>query len=248
MLRSTRMLIVLTSFSAVLFAFGAVRADKRAVPQNGRDQITVGFAEEWVVSGGSTVLTFDPHVLADLGLYVEGHDHDSAHQHGDADSVTLHIDPASRLTFSVIDRSLERFAHGEIVHFGVLPLSLDGLEFNLDELTLTPTDPEPISMVWSLDSARNKVAGGLVMNRVKAGFDPSTRSLTLHSPELRLSRKLANFMGDAGLADVTIGSVTVFARAKWVGGFDPAGGDLPPDDEPLPLGGPDGPDMKFCQL
>ncbi len=153
MLRSTRMLIVLTSFSAVLLAFGAVRADKRAVPQNGRDQITVGFAEEWVVSGGSTVLTFDPHVLADLGLYVAGHDHDSAHQHGDADSVTLHIDPASRLTFSVIDRSLERFAHGEIVHFDVLPLSLDGLEFNLDELTLTPDDPEPISMVWSLDSA-----------------------------------------------------------------------------------------------
>ncbi len=46
MLRSTRMLIVLTSFSAVLLAFGAVRADKRAVPQNGRDLITVGFAEE----------------------------------------------------------------------------------------------------------------------------------------------------------------------------------------------------------
>ncbi len=248
MYRSMRPWIVLTSLSAVWLAFGAVRADQRPDRSDARDQVAAGLAEKWVVSGGSTTLHFDPHVLADLGLYVEGLDHGSAHHHDDADSIILPIDPASHLTFSVVDGSLKRIAHGEIVHFGVLPLGLDGSEFNLEELMLAPADDDPISTAWSLDPARNGALGGLVMDRAKAGFDPATRSLTIHSPELRLSRELADFMGDAGLADVTIGSVTVHARAKWVGGAEPEGGDFAPGDDPLPLGGASGPDMTFCQL
>ena len=248
MYRSMRPWIVLASLSVVWLAFAAVRADQRPVPSDARDQVAVGLAEKWVVSGGSTTLWFDLDVLADLGLYIEGHDHGGAHHHDDVDSIMLPIDPASRLTFSVVDRSLERIDQGEIVHFGVLPLGLDGSQFNLDELILAPADDEPISTLWSLDPARNGVAAGLVMDRVKAGFDPATRSLTIHSPELRLSRELADSMGDAGLADVTIGNVTVHARAKWVGGAEPEGDDVLPGDDPLPLGGGVGPDMTFCQL
>ena len=162
MYRCMRPWIVLASLSVVWLAFAAVRADQRPVRSDARDQVAAGFAEKWVVSGGSTTLWFDPHVLADLGLYIEGHDHDGAHHHDDADSVTLSIDPASRLTFSVVDGSLKRIDRGEIIHSGVLPLGLDGSEFNLDELILAPGDDEPISTVWSLDPARN---GGAVFIR-----------------------------------------------------------------------------------
>ncbi len=248
MYRSMRPWIVLTSLSAVWFAFGAVRADQRPVRSDARDQVAAGLAEKWVVSGGSTTLHFDPDVLADLGLYVEGLDQGSARHRDDADSVMLPIDPASRLTFSVVDGSLKRIAHGDIVHFGVLPFGLDGLEFNLEELILAPADDELISTLWFLDPARNGGAAGLVVDRVKVGFDPATRSLTMHSPELRLSRELADLMGDPGLADVTIGSVTVYARAKWVGGAEPEGDDFPPGDDPMPLGGGIGCDMVYCQL
>ena len=248
MYRSMRMCAVLISFSAVCFMVSAGRADQRPVASDARDHTASGLAEQWVVSGGSTTLWFDPHVLADLGLSVQAHDHGTAHHHDDADSIMLAIDPASDLTFSVVDGSLDWIAQGEIIHFGVLPLSLDGSEFNLDELILAPADDEPISMLWSLDPARHGVSGGLVMDGIKAGFDPATRSLTIHSPDLRLSRELARFMGDVGLADVTIGSVTVHARAKWVGGAEPEGDDFPPGDDPLPLGGGVGPDMTFCQL
>ena len=248
MYRFMRICVVLISFSAVCFTLSAGRADQRPVPSDVRDQVATEFAEKWVVSGGSTTFNFDPHVLAKFGLYVQGHDHGSAHRHDDADSVTLSIDSASHLTFSVVDGSLKRIDRGGIIHSGVLPLGLDGSEFNLDALMLAPADNEPLTTVWSLDPAHNGVSGGLVMEGAKVGFDATTRSLIIHSPALRLSRELAEFMGDAGLADVTIGSVTVHALAEWVGGAEPEGDDLSPGDEPLPLGGTIGPDMTFCQL
>ena len=59
----------------------------------------------------------------------------------------------------------------------------------------------------ALDSKLQNAVDAL--DRAKAGFDTSSSALTIHSPELRISSAMARELGDPGLSQAVLGSLTV---------------------------------------
>ena len=93
-----------------------------------------------------------------------------------------------------------------------------------------PAGMDTVDATWVAEPGAG--GGGLLFQRVKAGFDPSSRTLVLRAGELRISADLAAAMGEPGLAAVVIGDATVHASVQWVGGARPDG--VPQTSRPVP--------------
>ena len=199
----------------------------------------------WTVRGGTTTISFDAGAMERLGLHVE-----EATQGGSATSAdhqwswVLPIDNESTLTFWVIDGSVQPFADGHIFHFGGLSVVTPQTRHSLHDLTIAPDRDGTLDRLEATDVLAGR-AGGLVLERVKSGFDRIAQMLTLHVGSVYISSAWAEAMGDPALAGHALGTVTVHAAAQWVGGD-------PPDVEPEypPAGGSReiGPDITFCEL
>jgi hypothetical protein len=160
----------------------------------------------------------------------------------------LVINPRSTLTFSVVNGSVAEVLGGRIVHVSDLTFMAPDRELSFDDLVITPTGGNAFGGSWIAESPT--IDGGLMVRRVKAGFDPSSRLITISGDELRISTTLAEVLGDPQLAGVLLGSVTIRGKAEWVGGAAPGGGAKAPrgvDMHRLGLA-PEGCDMTFCQL
>ena len=89
-----------------------------------------------------------------------------------------------------------------------------------------------------------------MLRRVKTGFDPQSRMLTVQCGEVRMSPEMAEKLGDPMLADVVLGEAIMRSAVAWVGGARP---EIAPADEPHGHGQAgamlaEGCDMTFCQL
>ena len=242
--------------AAICFAAVAVDEDdsqatskgvgERAQPVVESDLTTKN--EIWAVQGGTTTIVFDEAAMAEWGMSI-GTREGRAEVLLNASARRLVIKPGSTLTFSVVDGSLNELLGGQILHLGDLTLVSAGDERTLSDLIVAPTS-DAVGGPWTAMSETSD--GGFILRRVKAGFDPSSRTITVRSPELRLSPELAELLGEPNLAELVVGSATIRATAQWVGGAEPDGG--ADDDSPVAGGRVayggilEGPDMTFCQL
>ncbi len=209
--------------------------------------------ERWIVRRGSAAVSFDLPAIGKHGLRIGEIDGIGSALLGDSVQWAFGINPDSTLTFSVVENSLSEFLGGEILLIGKLGLIVGDAEYSLDELSITPAGGDPPLALWLAEPAGTENPG-LRMHRVKTGFDPATQMLTLRSPELHVSPELAQIMGDPELVNVVIGSMTIRAKAEWVGGVQPeigVGDDIVDEASGSRTASGNlfrGPDMTFCQL
>jgi hypothetical protein len=163
----------------------------------------------------------------------------------DASARRLIVKRNSTFTFGLTDGSVSSLGGGWIRHVGDLVLISPHGEVVLDDLMIRPVGNDPSGAHWVAEPRTGE--GGLVLRRVKTGFDVAAKTFTLRSGELWLSAQIAEALGDAGLAQTTIGTVTISANARWTGGAVPEAVTAAQTPEP-PAGGTIGGDMTFCQL
>ncbi|MCH7814090.1 MAG: hypothetical protein IID40_08725, partial [Planctomycetes bacterium] len=154
------------------------------------------------------------------------------------------VDGASSLNVSVNSAAVTGFLGGQILPQGGLSITSPAGLVTLDGLIVVPATADSHNL--RITDATHGHESGLLLYRVKGGVNAADGRMTLHSPELRMSPAWAKRLGDPGLTDLVLGSVTLRTTAEWIGGREPETVEPPlPDDEGLLVGGPD---MQFCQL
>jgi hypothetical protein len=202
----------------------------------------------WATRAGVTTISFDRDALAAAGLSIAQPDTTTAAL---ADSLAwqVAIKRESTLTFSTDGESVGEILGGHVLHLGDLTLVTPNGRFVLSDPTIAPAGgDDPFNALWVVASPTGEPA--LVLRRVKAGFDPQSRMLTVQCGEVRISSAMAERMGDAMLADVVLGDAIMRSAVAWVGGAKP---EIAPDEEPHGHGQAgailaEGCDMTFCQL
>ncbi|MHC4275646.1 MAG: hypothetical protein ACYSUR_18540, partial [Planctomycetota bacterium] len=201
--------------------------------------------QQWLTRAGVTTISFDRDAMAAVGLNISESNYNTV-QLPDAVAWQAGVRGNSTLTFSVTGESLGKIMGGRIQHIGDLTFSTPNGEFVLGDLAIAPVGSDgAFSALWRAESPN--VDGGLVLLRVKAGFDPLSQTLTIRCPEVRISPALAVALGNPALADVYLGTATVRAAAMWIGGAEPDIGDGP-DAPASSAAAPSGCDMAFCEL
>jgi thiosulfate dehydrogenase len=201
-------------------------------------------AEEiWTVRDGDTVVSLDLDLLQRLGLEVTSPA--GPNPTDDGFGLVFPIDPGSTLTFSVESGLLVEFLGGRVLHTDGISIVGRRGKIPLDNLIITQVRGVAPRLFWAIEGP-NGSADGLVFHRLKAGFNASSQTLTIHSPELRIPPALAAALGDPALAGVSLGTVTTQAAAEWVGGTEPqpATAESPGDGGARTAGC----DMTFCEL
>ncbi|MHC4218480.1 MAG: hypothetical protein ACYSU7_08495, partial [Planctomycetota bacterium] len=201
----------------------------------------------WATRGGVTTVSLDLEALAAVGMGIGGQDPNTVMM-ADTAACQLIIRGGSTLRFTVANGSLERIVGGRITNLGDVVLATPDGQFIFSNPVLSPVGGNPVSALWRAES-RNSEAG-LLLRRVKAGFDPVSRTLTIRCPDLRVSPALAQALGNPELADVSLGGVVVRAAAEWIGGAKPEIGPTPQPPRRSEAAGSlvAGCDMTFCQL
>jgi hypothetical protein len=206
-------------------------------------------SQQWTAQAGVTVVSFDREALAGADLSIGEADFNTVHL-PDAVACQIAIRRESDLTFSITAGSITEMISGRIHHVGNITLKTPTGELLFSDPVISPvTGDGSFSALWRIESPG--VAGGFLMQRVKAGFDPLSQTLTVRSPQLQISPDLAAALGDPALADASLGGVTVRAAATWVGGAQPEFGAHPEPYGHEHAGGgarAEGCDMMFCQL
>jgi hypothetical protein len=196
--------------------------------------------QRWVIRSGSTIVSFNEDALAARGVGL----HSPAETDvplPDAWARRLIVKRNSTLTFGFTDGSITSLGDGGIRHLGDLVLTWPGGELRLDDITIRPVGEDPA--LWLAQPRTGE--GGLILKRVKAGFDLPAKTFTLQSAELRFSPQLAEALGDPGLAEIPVGAVAISANARWIGGAEPV---IERGWEPRTPVLAGGADMTFCQL
>jgi hypothetical protein len=217
---------------------GVDGSTEREATSSDSQQVVSG--EVWTVRGGTTTIALDASASAQWGLRLGAAEGESPDARG------LAIMRDSTFVFSVLDGSVGEVRGGELVHLGDLEIGRGDASYVLADLVIATTGGTPIGSPWIAGSGAG--APGLMLDRVKAGFDRSSKSLTVRSDELRMSAALARELGAPELARMVIGTVTIRASAMQIGGERSA---RATDDRSIPPAMPvlvDGPDMTFCQL
>ncbi|MHC4091346.1 MAG: hypothetical protein ACYSVY_13905, partial [Planctomycetota bacterium] len=204
-------------------------------------------AEEiWAVRGGTTTVAFEAGAMGPVWLQAgDGGQRLSAAAERRS-SWVFPIDGASTLTFTVDGSSIGELLQGQIMHIGHLSVLTPQHQRALDGFIIGPDEGGWIEQLRATDAA-TEGDGGLLLDRIKLGFDAASQTLTIHSGLLRIAPGWAESLGDPGLADHALGTVTVSALADWVGGTAPA----PTGETPASGDGWSrviGCDMTFCQL
>jgi len=205
--------------------------------------------EIWTVRGGTTTIELNASTLEKHGLTVE-HPGGPRSAHGGT-TIVLPVEPDSTLAFVLTKGLPPEFLGGRTLHGAGLVIRTKQSEAVIEDVALGLVDHDTTRFVfkWSLSGMDG--APGLAMGRHKAGFDRTSRMLTMHSPELRITKELAETLGDKRLAGLMIGSLTLTADVEWVGGSEPEP-IFEPRVGPTSKGGglrdPVGCDMTYCQL
>jgi thiosulfate dehydrogenase len=200
--------------------------------------------EVWTARGGSTTFSFDAEVMARLGLDIADIDSGVASFAEDHWAWVFTIDPKSAVTFTVVNGNIDEVLEGRIKHFGQMTITSRQGQRVLTDAVISPQEGGAFDRLYTADAV-SRQGYAFMLDRVKAGFDRWSHTLTIHSGELYLSADWAEALGDRALAGQSLGKVTTYALAEWVGGDQP---DLAFDSPVVPGSRTAGPDMTFCQL
>jgi hypothetical protein len=205
-------------------------------------------SQQWTTRAGITTISFDRAVLSAAGLSIGDPDINTVVL-PDALAWQIAIKRESTLTFSVAEGSVGGKLDGRILHLGDLTILSATGNFVLGDPTIAPVgDGDAFNAIWVVRSRSGDAA--LMLRRVKAGFDPQSRVLTVRCPEVRMAPALAEALGDPQLADLVLGEATIRSAVEWVGGAKP---EMGPADAPRRRAQAGatlatGCDMTFCQL
>lgn len=205
--------------------------------------------EIWSVRGGTTTLELNVATLEKYGLTVERADPGKAVMGGA--EIIFSVEPDSTLAFVLPEEMPPEFLGGKALHDASLRIRSKDSDAVMENVTvgLVEHDTTGFAFKWGFSGIDG--AAGLAMGRYKAAFDRASDTMTMHSPELRITPELAERLGDKSLAGLMIGTLTLHAAVEWVGGSEPEPYLEPEPTLPPPAGGPRalvGCDMAFCQL
>ncbi len=209
---------------------------------------TLASADEiWAVRGGTTTIELNTATLEKHGLTIERPGGGAIVKN--VSEIVLTVAPDSTLAFVLPQHLPPEVLGGKALHGTGLVIRTNDAEAVVEDVALGLFDHDTSRFVfkWGLDGMDG--TPGLAMGRFKAGFGRKSRTMTMHSPELRITPELAETLGDKRLGGLMIGTLTLEADVEWVGGSEPA-----PVIEAQPAPGDGGPrapvgcDMAFCQL
>jgi len=199
--------------------------------------------EVWRVCGGTATLHLSGQALERAGLIVGK----SAAPLGSARPVdheyVFPIEGRSTFTYASSAKHTGAAPSGQVHLAGDMPVRRSSAEFVLTHwfLELPPSGMEGVS----LRVLCNGLPSALILERVKAGFDPQASSVTIHADIVRLSPNLAARLGDTRMSAADLGSLTIQANVEGSGAPGPADDAEGERDQ---SGRSIGPDMTFCQL
>ena len=201
-------------------------------------------AEVWAVRGGTTTISLDSGAIERLGLKAEGPAPEICPSTDRQCRLVFPVRGRSTLTFVLADGGRPEFLDGRILHFGGLSVATPEQEQSLCDFVITPLDGRSFDRLQAVEAVGDR-PGGVVLDRIKLGFDRGSRTLTIHSGSLHVSPVWAEALGDPSLAEHSLGTVTVEGVSEWVEGTGPeAETEAASDGQPRDVGC----DMTFCQL
>ncbi|MCP4249335.1 MAG: hypothetical protein GY778_20015, partial [bacterium] len=200
--------------------------------------------EFWSAGGGALSISVDENQTAAASLRIGYGDRSVAADAQGRVALDYLVDDASSFSVAVDSAAVIGFLGGELLPHGALSIASSRGTVALEGLIIVPATADSPNL--RITDATHGGESGLLLHRVKAGVNAADGMITIHSPELRISPALAERLGDPGLTDLVLGSVTIHARAEWIGGREPATVESPaPGGEAMLATGPD---MQFCQL
>lgn len=174
----------------------------------------------WTSAGGESVLHVYPHLLAERGLALRI---SGQLLMGDSlQKVPFQIDSKSTLAFTESGGRFSAFTGGDVVHVEDLVIeSSSGRAVTIPGFAFGVTSRS--SSAFFRPTFSDKLSGEslLEMSAAKAGFYYEKVSLEMEGADIRITPKLADLLGDASLAGVSIGDVRMSMPVAWAGGDGP---------------------------
>ena len=173
----------------------------------------------WSVDSGSTLISLDLERLDQADLKV----HFSTDQPKSDRQALLFVSNNSTLTLAEQDGRLARESDGAIFHTGGIVMNGPAGSIRLEPLRLQPAG----AGVNARYVVATETGVMLELRDAKVGFDRASGMLLVEAAELVITDELAQALGDASLAGMSIGALTARANLQWTDG------DIPPTDEEL---------------
>jgi hypothetical protein len=177
--------------------------------------------EIWTLSGGSTTLYFNEHVLSDLGIEIVG---SSGQRAGHFEYREFEVSPESpQLRVAIPGGSFERLVSGALRHSGGFDVRWDGGYIPLEGFELCPS---PALYSFELRAPDGSVV--FVLDYPHTRYIPESRRLVFINMDLRLAHEVAERLGRPDLEGMTVGEGHVITEVVEGGTF-PGGVACVPD-------------------
>lgn len=209
-----RALVVACGLAALVASVPALAAvDLPGTTRSGNLQQSV-----WAVRGGEATFLLHSGLASELGLSVQGERRPDKDFHA---VVALDIDDSSALEYEASAGVLQQLKGGSLQFRGELKFKARGKELDLSGFTLRPRAGSPRDLELVDSGGRT----WLLIDHVHYESLDAFRTLSMRNLDLRVTPALAEWLGDAALAGLGIGSMAI--RAEIVQGPE----SLPPVPE-----------------
>jgi hypothetical protein len=214
--------------AAILVA--TVGMSPSAASENGASVETTRPAEQtWSVWGGTASFGWNKELLPDIGMELASPVEMQGKQRGQMADFALR--DTARLGFKVAGFEFKGFTGGSLALRGGFDILAGGESLGLAHLTFQPRPGEPFAM----DLVSNDGKRWLYVDRLLYEFDSAGPTLEIRSMDIRISKALADKLGNPDLTGIVIGSVTM---STYVHGADfasrPKGGGSCPSSSKWP--------------
>ena len=179
----------------------------------------------WVIDLGETLLSLDPRVFENHGVWATPTGEAGAMEVDGAgrERLAFLIDPGSDFVVH-IDENGVAFFEGSIRHVGGLTFGGPAGRRSLDTFVLdSDTYTTPYGFVTFGEAREGGRPGGLILRATHVEIDPAAEILLITGDDVRLSLGWASALGRPKLAQETIGTFALRARLVSLDGKEPVG-------------------------
>jgi hypothetical protein len=193
---------------SALLVPGAIPATPR---QDGSESSARPAQQTWTVWGGTASFGWNKQLLPDLGMELTAPVDMQGKQRGQMADFALR--DTARLGFKVTGFDFAGFTGGSLALRGGFDILAGGESLGLVHLTFQPRPGEPFAM----DLVSNDGKRWLYVDRLLYEFDSAGPTLEIRSMDIRISKALAEKLGNPDLDGIVIGGVTM---STYVHGAD----------------------------
>jgi hypothetical protein len=203
----------------------------------------------WVVHKANVGLRLDPQALEHLDLAVPGNDRSGRAPLARFEMI---VSPSSEISFLIAQGRVKDLLFDRIDLGESLRITRDLRQSHISDLLLVDNDGSE-STVRISPNTLGTHWGALLLSGVRASFHKPSRTFTMHSESVLISKGLAEILGDSQLEGARIGSMVLQGTAKFADGVQAEAEVEWGGDDRLPLdvmaaSAPDGGDVTFCEL